>query len=622
MARHLGVKSDSSDNSTSSSSSSDSSDSSYSSASASGSGSGGVVCTAASSGASGESGDRRLAGGGIWFCFRWEKEHVEACMAIPMILMAIVFETGFHHVKHNLEHAYVFGHQMLSEDEKQAMRNAAVFGKPLKLSFITRMGGEFMVLGFLAVFVWFLNRIGIFDSIADANPDHQQDNINLPRSGGDFLHLAESVHMILFIAMAFYFGFTFCLVECALKRTAMFESMRGAMIEKLKATKAGIVLPPNPKLEYFSMLRAHFLNHGLHGILGWREKRPEEFAQIVQSMGLDIHSASTISLEELRMRFQGCFSFATFLAFAIREKIEEVIEINKYTWLFIIIIQTWLAILHRFEVRLKTMALVFQGFTVVVILFFYAKARSMRRYIDQYHASESVPEDTGCSKYANMIDGWMDYMMSWAQILIFFNSYVLAYVLVDMVQDSGEVGDMFFFENNTERVVLILVTVGSVIFQVAVLPPALTDSSYLTSLPPFFTEMDLHLVLHILKAGGATGAAWGAAYVDEKNAQMIMKSKTGKTQMNLGEDKKCFKAQESEPVPAETAKSMLQARRSDASSGLEKPERGMGDSGQSVLLLGKAAEEFSVQKSGGSKAKHFDSLLPVQTPYDRPSDKE
>lgn len=518
-------------------------------------------------------------------------------MAIPMILVAILFETVVHHVKHKLEHSYVFGQQTLSAEEKQAMRNAAVFGKPLKLSFLTRMGGEFMVLGFLAVFVWFLNRISLFDEIANACVANYDGSFNLPQTGGDFLHLAESVHMILFIAMAFYFGFTFAVLERGLKKTAMFESMRAAMIEKLKATKAGQHLPPNPQLDYFTILRGHFMNHGLHGILEWREKKPDAFAQIVQSMGLDVQSAATISLPELRTSFQGCFSFATFLAFAIREKFEEIIEVSKATWFVIIIIQTIMAILHALEVRLKFLALFFLGMTMVVILIFTAKTWAMRRHIVTHYNTDCVTTESKYSKYWATVNTNMELLMNWAQTLIFFNSYVSAYVLVDMVQDSGEVGDNYFFSTETERVILITAMALSVVLQLVILPESLTNFAYLTALPPFFTERDLHLVLHILKAGGATGAAWGAAYVDEKNAKMVAAaSKAGKSEKNIS----------ARPQPNQ---SLLRSLTETA--GLERLERGKKDS-KPVLVLGKKDADLNdrrdlIPETGVS------SVLPVQT---------
>lgn len=533
---------------------------------------------------SGDSG-RRLGGATIWYCYRWEKEHVEACMAIPMILLAIVFETAFHHIKHKLEHSYVFGHSMLSERELQAMRNAAVFGKPLKLSFITRMGGEFMVLGFLAFTVWFLNRTGVFEEIAKVT---EADWMHLPTLGGDYLYLAESVHMILFIAMVFYFSFTFIVVERGLHTMAMFESMRGAMIDKLKKSKAGEPIPHNPNLDRFTMLRAHFMNHGLHGILKWRKDRPQQFVRVVESMGLDETDVEAITMEELRMRFQGCFSFATFLSFAVREKVEDLIEITKFTWLFIIGILVLLATLHGLQVRLKAMAVFFQCLTIIIILVFCWKTWDMRRYIVKYHNQPNAPH-----VQQRVVHALMESSLLWAQILMFFNSFVMSYILVDMVQDEFQVGSMHYFASGNERIVLILFMLGSAIFQVVILPLTLVEYMYLESLPPQDTHEAQELILYILQAGGAKGAAW-APYVDEKNAQMVNAANNSKK--NLPSPKSI-----ATPKSAGTAK--------------------VNGDRTSVVLLGKSVAKTGGRTSTGSskgskgirRSKMDINALPVQT---------
>jgi len=127
---------------------------------------------------------------------------VEACGTVMMLIMAIGFEKLFHHMHHKAEHAFVYGQTLLSEHEKHEAVSRGAFTKPLRLVLFARMGGEFMVLGFLASVIWVSNQQGLFDACAKITAS----DMRLPTTGADYLHMMEEVHMQLFLAMILYFS--------------------------------------------------------------------------------------------------------------------------------------------------------------------------------------------------------------------------------------------------------------------------------------------------------------------------------------------------------------------------------------------------------------------------------
>merc|ERR1719387_155906 len=81
------------------------------------------------------------------------------------------------------------------------------------------MGGELMVLGFLAFLVWTFNQAGGFDRVAEATAS----SARLPTSGPDYLHMMEAVHMHLFLGMVAYFGVLAVVVRGGMAQNRLWE---------------------------------------------------------------------------------------------------------------------------------------------------------------------------------------------------------------------------------------------------------------------------------------------------------------------------------------------------------------------------------------------------------------
>jgi hypothetical protein len=129
------------------------------------------------------------------------------------------------------------------------------------------MGGEFMVLGFLAFTIWTCNQQNVFDEVAEIDPG----DIRLPSVGADYLHLMEEVHFQLFVAMILYFALCFVVVLKADARIKEFEWCRSTWVEQLLKGNGGLNFDTDPKnLLAFKFFRTHFLDGAIKEMLTWQ----------------------------------------------------------------------------------------------------------------------------------------------------------------------------------------------------------------------------------------------------------------------------------------------------------------------------------------------------------------
>merc|ERR1712113_311984 len=71
-----------------------------------------------------------------------------------------------------------------------------------------RMQGEFMSLGFLAFIIFLLNQMGFFEILSNHFNDEASsaERFHYPVTELDWLHVAEVVHVKLFVGMLLYFA--------------------------------------------------------------------------------------------------------------------------------------------------------------------------------------------------------------------------------------------------------------------------------------------------------------------------------------------------------------------------------------------------------------------------------
>lgn len=470
---------------------------------------------------------RRLAGGPPWYCEKWERDSIEASAAIIMIVVTMMFEHAFHVLQHKVQHSYVYGDSMLSDSEKEAKRNAQVFGKPLLESFLASVGGEFMVLGFLAFTVWSLNQMKFFDFLAK-----QDFGQRTPTVGSDYLHLVEAVHMQLFLGMVAYFILGFRVVMGATSRNQELETLRRQWIDQLKqGSDNPSPQSDSPSLRTFKIWRDHFLRWGVTQVMQWKLDKPEAFKKVITSMGFGPND--DITEAQLKSAFKGCFSFATYLAFAVREVCLDVIYLCDLEMASILAIKAFLLVVLRLAKKSHDDVVpVFVGLSIVVILVIFvltewikselAGKDTLRKFRRQtpLRSSDDVAKRKSAfsiteraSVFSHKVDVQLMIMRLW-QCLLFFVCYSFAGSLISTAfyQDLGHgettaistlIGYFFVFG----------------IFLV-ILPKAVPDFSIVMALPPFFGHTDQELLVHVLSAGGAQGACW-APHIDENNEQMV-----------------------------------------------------------------------------------------------------
>jgi len=174
--------------------------------------------------------------GGYWFTLYEHKIFVECAILICMMLVAILFErlhhaihahiSGFHSGVH-VAYCDALDHEIYDREEEEEAHShhggkASAHvkgGSHHRLDLLTRVNGEFMVLGFLAFVVWTLNQLTFFEWIAGFMNANTSMSFNRDVTGSDLLHISEEVHIHLFLAMVL----NFCCAEKVVRTLAYWQ---------------------------------------------------------------------------------------------------------------------------------------------------------------------------------------------------------------------------------------------------------------------------------------------------------------------------------------------------------------------------------------------------------------
>ncbi|CAK0803926.1 unnamed protein product [Prorocentrum cordatum] len=157
---------------------------------------------------------RALAGSGdTWYVYDHEFAFVEVCVLLAMIPIVNVFDMVWHTISHRVERtSFVYGAKKRVEDDEDSHgHDPHEEHKQLGVILLSRMGTEFMTLGFLALLVFTSEYNGLFDELVDILPTgcsdggsyyrrlaEESDCLHLPKSGLDWFHMFEIVHFSLF----------------------------------------------------------------------------------------------------------------------------------------------------------------------------------------------------------------------------------------------------------------------------------------------------------------------------------------------------------------------------------------------------------------------------------------
>jgi len=436
--------------------------------------------------------DRRLGSGPPWYCHDWELDFVEAVGTVMFLLTALCFEKVYHHIQHNCEHSFVYGQSMLSEEEKHKAVERSSFAKPLRLIWFQRLGGEFMVLGFLAFLIWCCNQQGIMDAFAEITAS----DMNLPTVGSDYLHLMEAVHMQLFVAMILYFALGIKIVISSDNRIKEFEHNRGVWIEQIMSKTDKNFDTDTRSLLEFKKWRGHFL-HGRYGcvreILAWRENEPKTFTKIMGALNIN-KPEDEITVEDIQKVCTGRFSFCTYLVFSVCSAAQEVVNVSEAAILTIVLLKVFLAILHRgAKVDSATVSTFFSALCFLFIVLTWTITLVFRKALAE--SEEDIKVMKGVSWLPYVMDKISHkvnpeaFVLNTLQVLLFFFCHTWSGNMIDKnfwnkIFQDGKAGPIG---------IAILYCVGFIALA-QVLPRAVPDFAAVTALPPFFSNSNERIV--------------------------------------------------------------------------------------------------------------------------------
>mmetsp|Transcript_53596 Transcript_53596/g.136024 ORF Transcript_53596/g.136024 Transcript_53596/m.136024 type:complete len:563 (+) Transcript_53596:67-1755(+) len=283
-----------------------------------------------------------------YICF--ECNWVGDWATIVMLLLALSFETGWHHSKHKVKHSYHFG-----DLQEQAARPSDSSGsltddlhskvKHTRLSkeLVDRAGNEFMILGFLAFCIFIFNVSGGFDWCTSVS---QASDFDLPLSAAEWLHLAEFIHMQLFFAMLVYFALISRAVRGSENKIKLWEKMC-MQWTSIQGKKARALRRPSSlstmdiDLESYTCWRQYFITRTVQ----WQQQRPAIFHDLMQ--GLEIDDAA----DDASVRFEDVldkeFSFGAYLSLAVASGTQDSVQIHPITWFMVIFLFGFFALFDR-----------------------------------------------------------------------------------------------------------------------------------------------------------------------------------------------------------------------------------------------------------------------------------
>jgi len=363
----------------------------------------------------------------IWYAEEVEVNFVEGLMLLVLVVLALAFETIWHTVSHQAEDSYYFG-RMQQESSKMESGHHGGHGHDevgemhtqLLKELVNRMAGEFMSLGFLAFLIFSANQCMLFEYLASqvehcpgsasANETSSRrrgarllagsdveimldaDCWHMPASSGDWLYLAETVHIKLFLGMMLYFMLMFGIVRGTIHKLEEWEKLRlrrlNAAVIHSATTKKTIlkqgIMQGDVELQHYQRVRDYFVTR----VCEWQEDRPKLYRMALETAEIssDAEDADTAFRKILEERFV----FSAYLAINVEYGVMEMIEVHSYTWVCIATFFVCAVFLHRFsKVTLVSLVpmLVVLAFMVVLIMVYLTRWRS--RLIIKYKSGRS-----------------------------------------------------------------------------------------------------------------------------------------------------------------------------------------------------------------------------------------
>jgi hypothetical protein len=310
-------------------------------------------------------------------------------MLIVIVFVALSFDLLWHKIIHSLHHAYTFGRRRHHEDHEERTH------KNLALSLAHRAGAEFMTLGFLAFLIFVCSQTGAFEALAELSEhtgceEHHEHTLKLgdgddlwlacPCSGEDWLHLAELVHMRLFIGMVFYFTIIACILRRSVLKIRQWEVTDARLAQRQRTPQAARMataklMKQDTDLHDLQRWHRYFISR----VASWRNTRPAVFRELLSSLGLtlDQHESVAETLEAVNF-------FGSYLAFSVEDGVYDSIEFHPSCWVALMLIYAVFGIINAFaHVRTAWLSIVAATFLLLAMVAMWRKVDSSLAAIGQ-----------------------------------------------------------------------------------------------------------------------------------------------------------------------------------------------------------------------------------------------
>lgn len=302
-----------------------------------------------------------MGGGAPWWVHSYEKNFYESCLFVILVCGAVFFELIFHNATHWTEHSYAYGS---SRDHHHAAEDRHSRHKQLFHELALRIGSEFMTLGFLACCIFVLNITGVFNMVADsltrdaivepwpedpsASSGGSQGSaaacprnllvgiggMAMPQTGGDWLYLAEEVHIRMFFGMIIYFCIITSVVRATIRHVQELEELTNRkLLMDSKQTTAALTF--DSQLRHYCELHEYFIKHTLR-LQSLDELRFERILSVLWNDGEEPSDESDFA-DQTRERLEKELSVSQYLALSLERGVGHIVEVHMVTWFLLII---------------------------------------------------------------------------------------------------------------------------------------------------------------------------------------------------------------------------------------------------------------------------------------------
>jgi len=443
-----------------------------------------------------------------WYSAEYEFNYFEALLVIVFVMIALMFEVVWHRIARLGEESYSYGHY--HEDRARAEEgtmerdsNGNVKHKKLHRELIDRMGGEFMTLGLLAFLIFVVNQTGGFDSLAERTKGKGQDGFAYPETADDWLHLAEMVHIQLFLTVFLYFTLILCLVMGGIQKIKRWEKLQlraRAHRQLHQGTDQQQRASGDRDLKKHLAWREYLITH----MLKWKTERPEVFSRALNDLKIDPNASD--SNQQFQRAVDEHFSLSVYLSLNLENGVADSIQINFPTWLGIGLLMGFFALFHRYaSIDILALQPWFLGASCMLLLSMGLTLKLQRRQIMQFTDARMNPntslDSSASSETSAHSEGaktWLQQMCTvherWSsermmlrtlQICLFFLSYAFARVLVDY-HDWETRFTTTLFTASAFTVLFLLLAYA--------LPRTVPDFLAVTALPPFVDPVNLEFL--------------------------------------------------------------------------------------------------------------------------------